>query len=121
MSAQATLTEYAEHLAAGARAAGEEGARRGDPDSFDLAVEAIRQTARLMPDGFDADHVRARLASPGSEIGTAFRHLSKLHEIEVIGYAASRHPAAHQRLLRRWRATDVGGCTRKVVDTEPPQ
>jgi hypothetical protein len=95
------LEDYRRELVTVAREHGEESARRADPDAFDGALAAIRETF-AMANTFSADDV----VFPGSRtvLGSAFSFLRKSGEIECIGSAISRRPARHGGLCRQWRA-----------------
>ncbi len=102
MSAQASFDDYRRERAQVAREHGLEAVRVGDPDAFEAAVREIRAVASFGWT-FDCGDVRTRLVSPGSELGSAFSYLAKAGEIECVGYATAKHPAAHGHLVRRWR------------------
>jgi hypothetical protein len=93
---------YRDQVAERAKAAGLERARTGDPDAFKGAVQAIRDAAAEFG-SFSADDLV--WSSRGPEVGAAFSALRKSGEIERCGYAVSRRPQAHGRLVRVWRAT----------------
>jgi hypothetical protein len=102
---QATIDfeAYRRGAADRAREHGLHAVRLADRDPFDRAVSAIRTFAELGW-SFDVSDVRTRLVSPGSELGSAFSYLARASEIECCGYATAKHPAAHGRLVRVWRA-----------------
>lgn len=101
MNGQTTLDALAE-ASNRSRDAGLDGARRGDPDGFDLAVGVIR---RLAWSGrtFSADTVRAETVIASNAIGAAFRHCHTQGLIEAVGYVTSRSPSRHGGVLRLWR------------------
>jgi len=95
-----TLEDYRSELVRAVREHGERGARVGDPDSFRGALEAIRDAAAEIG-SFNADDVAWPLR--GNEVGAALAHLRRLGGIECSGYAVSKRPKAHGRLVRAWR------------------
>jgi hypothetical protein len=95
-----TFEDYRSSLATTVVNHGLQAARRSDPDGFEGAVEAIRDAAAVNYE-FTADDVRWPLR--GNELGSAFRTLAQAGEIESCGYAVSRRPKAHGRLVRVWR------------------
>jgi hypothetical protein len=99
-AAQATIDQFLEAESARARSAGQDRARVGDPDGFEGAQGAI--LAAIDEYGTaSADDVVWPVR--GNELGAAFSALRKAGRIEAAGYAVSRRPQAHGRLLRVWR------------------
>jgi hypothetical protein len=96
--------DYRTSLVVAVREQGERGARRGDPEGFDIAVWAIRRVA-LDGGEFTADDIHG-VAYIGSTnaVGAAFSYLRK-GEITCIGYRTSTRPARHGGIVRVWRAT----------------
>jgi len=105
---QASLADWARQLAEASRDAGQDAARRADPDAFEAALEAIRQLARNGGE-FGADDVRAlsRIPLLGSVTGSAFAAARKVGLIESVGFETSRSPSRHGGLQRTWRGVDA--------------
>jgi len=96
------LVSYRDQLSERAKSTGLEAARRGDPEAFAMAVQAIRDAAEEFGE-FTSDDLRWSMR--GGEVGAAFAHLRRLGEIEVCGHATSKRQLSHGRLLRVWRRT----------------
>jgi len=97
---QLTLEGYVADMTTHTREHGLESARRGDPDAFDAAVAAVRAAA-LELGTFSTDDLNYSVR--GGEVGAAFAHLRRLHEIEPCGFQTSRRSQSHGRLIRVWR------------------
>jgi hypothetical protein len=102
--AQTSLEEFRADLIATVTNHGQNAARRGDPEGFDVAVWAIRRVA-LNGGEFTADDIY-HVAYIGSTnaVGAAFSYLRKQGEITCIGYRRSTRLARHGGIVRVWRA-----------------
>jgi hypothetical protein len=99
---QLTLGAYRDELRDAARGAGEEAARRGDPDGFAIAVDEIRRLARgHVP--FTADALEL---PPGHVNGAAFASLARRGEIVCVGFTTSTRPLRRGALQRIWQGVD---------------
>lgn len=100
---QLQLVTYRKGLVTAAQDAGIESARRGDPDLYAAALEAIRLRADT-GGVFSADDVVADLAGAGGPmVGAAFRTAASRGLIVFAGTTTSTRQATHGRIQRQWR------------------
>jgi hypothetical protein len=97
------VAAYRQQVVDAAKSAGTKSARRGDPDLYAEALEAIALRASS-GEVFDADDIRGDLAgASGPAVGSAFREAAARGLIHPYGVTTSRSVASHGRLLRSWR------------------
>jgi len=99
---QATLDAYLDDEISRVRDAAMRRAAISDPDGFDEVTRQIID--RIHAYGTcSADDLDPTIR--GGEVGAAFGRLRQTGRIEACGYAISRRPRSHGRLIRVWRAT----------------
>ena len=98
---QLDLDLYQLRLTDAVRDAGQDAARRGDPDAFDHDKGILEMLAGR-GGHFDSDDAHEWGAYGGPALGAAFSALAKAGVIESVGFKRSRRTQGHGRYVQRW-------------------